>query len=240
MSRTNTEAGYTLLENGEIFVDLRVQSIGLNRFRFISNKCATAFMDFSKKEFGNSYESIAEAIFRKINALRFGSVFIKHENGISLFIFDWLLKSGRDLTLRGLGNFNFLIEVKPLPGDFLKEWVIKFGLLTSSEYIVFANPADDYKRINTGVRKSVERGKEEAIVPSHQSLNSRIYSEKEMFASLLDMPEKKIKSISCYHTENIFRWLYSPLTAVPCYMQREIESPITLPNGEERSIAELL
>ena len=233
------KGGYVLLENGYIMVDLPMQSVGLNRLRFIANKCATALINFTNDKYGKSSEDIAFSIYHKLNALRFGVVFIHHKKGTALFVFDWLLNCGRNLELEGLGHFDFLVKVEPFKGDLLLDWMVKLGAISDAENIIFANASEDFKKYNSSFDDPSLRGKEENTVMSFRALNTKVWSEKEMVAELLGIPTNEIKNISNYLTENSFLKIYSPIAALPVYMKREIQRPITLPDGKQRSITDL-
>lgn len=231
--------GYKLSLDGTVAVDVPIQQYGFNRLRFLSNRCATALLAFSTYSFEDEAERLCSEIAEKVNALRIGYIKVEYKGGSALFLFDWLMRAGQKLSLKGNGKGDYTVLVEPLTSPYIKEISIRLGCLADLMDIVYADPNSDFNRYYCFYHWPERKGELLDTRLLSFELNSRPWSEKEMLAKLLGVKAKDVLKIGPAVTENSFLLRYRPLISIPYFMRAAIDRPITLPDGSKRSMKDV-
>ena len=234
----DVQKGFCLLENGHVIVDIPKDEYGFNRWRNVASHCATALMVFPREKFGEDLERLVHDLEYKINALRFGYLTVDFPGGKAVFVFDWGLLCGQELSLTGQGNNQYILNVAPKPGKELKKWVIAYGALFDLDYVIFASPRGDYQRINCSFTDPQLRGQTEEVVLTSEELNAQTCSQEEMMASLLGLSSADQVTVSSERTANRFIGIYNIMSAL-FHMHETIYEPVELPDGTKRSLEDL-
>lgn len=232
------QKGFRLLGNGHIIVDIPRDEYGFNRWRNVASHCATALMVFPRSKFGEHLERLVKDLEYKINALRFGYLTVDFLDGQAVFVFDWSLLCGQELSLKGQGNNEYILNVAPKPGKELKKWVIAYGALFDLDSVIFASPGSDYQRINCSLIDPQLRGQTEEVVLTSEKLNAQSCSQEEMMAALLGLPTAEEISLSREVTANRFIGYYNIMYGM-FRMNETIHEPIEQPDGSMRSLEDL-
>lgn len=196
--------GFRLLENGNIIVDITKDEYGFNRWRNVASHCATALFVFPREKFGDHLSRLIEDLEWKINALRFGFLTVDYPDGKALFVFDWKLHCGQELSLTGQENNEYILNVVPKSSKELRKWAVAYGAVFDLESVIVAPPGGDFQRINCSFEKTQLRGKTEGVVLSSKELNAQSCSQEEMMAALLGLSSADKITLSEEVTENGF------------------------------------
>lgn len=231
----DVQKGFRLLENGHIIVDIPRGEYGFNRWRNVASHCATALFVFPRKKFGEYLGRLVEDLEGKINALRFGYLTVDYPDGQAVFVFDWNLHCGQELSLAGQGNNEYLLRVAPKPANKLKEWAIAYGAVFDLESVIVASPRGDFQRINCSFEEPPLRGKIEGVTLTSKELNAQVCSQEEMMAALLGLPSPDKITLSSEVTENRFGPIEKfNILHVMTEMYETIQGPVEQLDGSVR------
>lgn len=234
----DVQKGFRLLDNGHIIVDIPRDEYGFNRWRNVASHCATALFVFSREKFGDHLNRLINDLERKINALRFGFLTVDYPDGKALFVFDWALYCGQELSLTGKGNNEYILNVEPKPGEQLRKWAVTYGALFDLDSVIFASPRGDFQRVNCSFTEPQLRGQTEEVVLTSKKLNAQPCSEEEMMAALLGLPTSEKISLSGEVTANRFIGIYN-FMGVVFRMHETIHAAVEQPDGSIRSLEDL-
>lgn len=228
--------GYQLYPDGNIFAKVPNEEYGFNRFRFLASHCATAVLKFDEAIYGELAKNLAIEIGCKINAMRYGFYDLNYPGGFGIFVFDWQLKNGYNLSLRGDEKGDYTAIVSPKNGGAFKETMLSLGALCDMESIVYADAASPYFRLISEFERADLRGEILRTVISEADLNEGPFSEEKMLARLLNLQDITKVEVIRLVTKNCFLECYRPLISVPIYMRKAIEEAISLPGGRTRTL----
>lgn len=228
--------GYQLYPDGEIFAKVPKWEYGFNRFRFLASYCATAVFKFDEATYGELAKNLVIEIGCKINAMRYGFYDLSYPGGYGIFVFDWRLKNGYSLSLRGDEKGDYTVIVSPKKGGTFKETVLSLGALCDMESVVYADAASPYFRLISEFERADLRGEILRTVIPEADLNAGSFSEGKMLAKLLNLQDITKVEVIRLVTKNRFLENYQSLRSVPIFMRDAIEKAIALPGGRTRTL----
>lgn len=134
----------------------------------------------------------------------FGYLLVDYPDGKALFVFDWKLHCGQEISLTGLDNNEYILNVVPKSSKELRRWAVAFGAVFDLESVIVAPPGGTFQRINCSFEKPQLRGKTEGVVLTAEELNAGPCSQEEMMAALLGLSSTDKITLSEEVTENRF------------------------------------
>lgn len=163
---------FSLLPDGEAVVKPQAKRYGLNRFKYYSERCATAFLYFSKKQYKDQTSDVAFAISKKAFFPQIAFFPFTCEEGTGLFLYDWLLDGGKNVYLKGDGKGDFQVMVEPYNGYFLFYYALLFANFGKLKQIIYTEPFEDFYLINSNMnaKKSFGRKKSRLLTRNDADL----------------------------------------------------------------------
>lgn len=181
--------GFTLLPDGEAVVDPQAKRCGLNRFKYYSQRCATAFLFFSNRQYKDQTAEVAFAISKKTFAPQIAFFSFTCEEGIGLFLYDWLLDGGKNVYLRGDGKGDFEVLVEPYHGYFLFYYSLLFANFGKLKQIIYNEPFEDFYLINSNMNAKKSFGRKKSRLLTRKEVDLFDGTENEFLKRLLRVNE---------------------------------------------------
>ena len=231
--------GYEIHPNGYVTTSLPRKEIGINRLRFLCGKCTTSVLFFPRKDFNEFTQSVVKQIEEKAKAAEIGFIPFHCESGEGLFLFDWLLRSGRNLSLKRENKNNFVGLVIPDRGSYMYYYSLLFSTFGGLTHFIYKDAIDDFYLIKSDLNSPKSFGKARFTPLTRKEADSKPIAEEEFLRIILHLnSDSNIEIEEINVQEHLYR--RSLTTNLPNNLREVLEKDVCLGDGRKMMYEEIM
>ncbi len=230
--------GYEIHPNGYVTTCLPRKEIGMNRLRFLCGKCTTSVLFFPRKHFNEFTLSVVKQIEEKAKAVDIGFIPFHCENGEGLFLFDWLLRGGRNLSLQRENKNNFVGLVIPDRGSYMYYYSLLFSTFGGLTHFIYKDVMDDFYLIKSNLKSPKSFGRTRYVSLTRKEADSKPFGEEEFLRKILKIDEDTNIEIGEINVEeHLYRRQFT--TNLPGGLNDVLKKDVCLGDGRKTTYEEI-